>query len=267
MQLRWLVLLFAISASGLELVMEVSFDLALKTETETGFKPTDALQVYLTSDKMKWLRSWHMLVSGQITKPQRVALLAFKNHRNWAEFEEENLVKTHALFDHFWLNSKRVLWNQVSEDFDYPSRTRSMEKPGGFMWVFKYSVIAEKEASWEKFYQSHMTKLAAEVQTNDQFVEASAYSTRKFQRMFQHMVMWEFLSMSGLSEAVYESKVMAEFIEAVPQYCSDWNSVVLVPPTDEDGKQVGFFYPAAGADPSEEDKEKTPQEEAEKREL
>ena len=53
------------SSSG-EVLMEICFDLALKEQTETGLKPTDALNLYLQSKSMKWLRSFHMLVSGQV---------------------------------------------------------------------------------------------------------------------------------------------------------------------------------------------------------
>jgi len=46
--------------------MEICFDLELKEQTETGFKPTDALNINLQSKSMKWLRSFHMLVNGQM---------------------------------------------------------------------------------------------------------------------------------------------------------------------------------------------------------
>ena len=135
------VLLLAATAGAREVLLEVTFDISPKDQTDTGFKATDALQLYLQSPKMKWLRSFHMLISGATSnKPQRVALMAFKDSQNWAEFEEDHLVKTHALFDHFWLNSRRVLWHTVEEDVTYPERPRSLERPGGFTWMFKYSL-------------------------------------------------------------------------------------------------------------------------------
>ena len=136
-----LLLLLAVVSATKEVLLETTFDISPKDQTDTGFKATDALQLYLQSPKMKWLRSFHMILSGATSnKPQRVALMAFKDTQNWAEFEEDHLVKTHALFDHFWLNSRRVLWHQVDQTQSYPERPRSMEKPGGFTWVFKYSI-------------------------------------------------------------------------------------------------------------------------------
>ena len=55
--------------------------------------------------------------------------------------------------------------------------------------------------------------------------------------------------MRELSEALYENEPMQVILDALPHYCSDWATSVLAPPADENGKQIGFFYPAAGADP------------------
>eukprot|EP00992_Anisonema_acinus_P011214 TRINITY_DN7234_c0_g1_i3.p1 TRINITY_DN7234_c0_g1~~TRINITY_DN7234_c0_g1_i3.p1 ORF type:complete len:268 (-),score=52.32 TRINITY_DN7234_c0_g1_i3:119-922(-) len=234
-----------------EVLLEVSFDIALKTETETGFKPTDTLNEYLEG-QMKWLRTFHMLLSGSQEKPQRVAFLAFRDTASWATFEEEHLVRTHALFDHFWLNSKRVLWYEVEQSMEFPEKDRTIERSGGFVWQFKYSVIPGKEKSFTAHWERVMGDVVAELKENLGFVESRLYSARNLQRAFQHMVMWEFLGMSELAEGVLESKHMQDLFASLPQYCSDWNSAVLTPPTDEDGKQVGFFYPAAGADVSDE---------------
>eukprot|EP01001_Neometanema_parovale_P008559 NODE_4829_length_1012_cov_254.325084_g4623_i0.p1 GENE.NODE_4829_length_1012_cov_254.325084_g4623_i0~~NODE_4829_length_1012_cov_254.325084_g4623_i0.p1 ORF type:complete len:277 (-),score=115.21 NODE_4829_length_1012_cov_254.325084_g4623_i0:182-961(-) len=252
---RKLILALLLVTISAELVMEISFDLALKEQTETGFKPTDALNLYLQSKSMKWLRSFHMIVSGQIAKPQRVAFLAFKDAANWAEFEEEHLVKTHALFDHFWLNSKRVLWSEVAQE-GYPSRTRSMEKPGGFMWQFKWTVIPGKEQAFNSFWAEHEKKVLAELEKNQGFVESKRYDSMNMQRTFGGQMIWEFLGMPSLTESVIDGAAMKEVYAALPKYCSDWNTAILAPPTDENGKTIGFFYPAAGADPGEETAEK-----------
>jgi hypothetical protein len=247
--IKWVVFFLLVVLASSEVMMEVCFDLALKEQTETGFKPTDALNMYLQSKSMKWLRSFHMLVSGQVSKPQRVAFLAFKDVHSWAEFEEEHLVKTHALFDHFWLNSRRVLWTEVAdENLQFPIRSRSMEKTGGFMWQLKYTVSFGKENEWKEFLDDIFKKAIEEVNVNEAFVEGHNYDGKNLQHTFQHMILWEFLSMGGLSDGVLESPTMAVFYTNLPKYCSDWNSAILAPPTDENGKQIGYFYPAAGAD-------------------
>eukprot|EP00667_Euglena_gracilis_P020023 EG_transcript_21578 len=237
-----------------EVLLEVSFDISPKEQTETGFKATDTLQLYLQSPKMKWLRSFHMLISSATSnKPQRVAFMAFRDTLSWAEFEEEHLVKTHALYDHFWLNSRRVLWREVDQVIQYPSHERSMERSGGFIWCLKYSLKDGKEESWKKFWGEKLGDVIPALKENEGFVESHSYSTRNMLKSFQHMVMWEFLGMRELAEAVYDNPAMQVIFDALPHYCSDWTSTVLAPPADENGKQIGFFYPAAGADPPAEE--------------
>jgi len=83
------------------------------------------------------------------------------------------------------------------------------------------------------------------------FVENHAYDSKNLQRSFQGMLLWEFLGMGPLSQTVLESPVMGAFFRSLPGFLLDWNTAILAPPTDENGKQNGFFYPAAGADPAE----------------
>lgn len=245
-----LLLFFAAFATSKEVLLETTFDISPKDQTDTGFKATDALQLYLQSPKMKWLRSFHMILSSATSnKPQRVAYMAFKDTQNWAEFEEDHLVKTHALFDHFWLNSRRVLWHQIEQPVAYPERPRSMEKPGGFTWVFKYSIKDGKEEAWKKFWTDKIAAVISTLNDNEGFVESHAYSTGNMLKAYQYMILWEFLGMRELSEALYDNEPMQVILDALPHYCSDWSTAVLAPPADENGKQIGFFYPAAGADP------------------
>lgn len=249
-----LLLLFPLLLLGTaeaEVMMEVCFDLALKEQTETGFKPTDALNLYLQSKSMKWLRSFHMLVSGQVTKPQRVAFLAFKDTHSWAEFEEEHLAKTHALFDHFWLNSRRVLWQEAEPKVEIAKKSRTVEKPGGFIWQLKYTVLPGKEGQWGAHLEATLAAMKPELEANEGFVEHHLYDSKNLQRSFQGMVLWEFLGMGSLSQAVLEGPTMTAFFAGLPSYLADWNTAVLAPPTDENGKQIGFFYPGAGADAPE----------------
>ena len=75
--------------------------------------------------------------------------------------------KTHALYDHFWLNSKRMLWHETADEPKYPSRNRSMEKPGGFMWQFKYTITQGKELAWASFLDDTMKKAITELNDNE----------------------------------------------------------------------------------------------------
>ncbi len=65
------------------------------------------------------------------------------------------------------------------------------------------------------------------------------------------MLLWEFLGMGPLSQTVLESPVMGAFFSSLPGFLLDWNTAILAPPTEDNGKHIGFFYHAAWADPAE----------------
>eukprot|EP00992_Anisonema_acinus_P013220 TRINITY_DN8626_c0_g1_i1.p1 TRINITY_DN8626_c0_g1~~TRINITY_DN8626_c0_g1_i1.p1 ORF type:complete len:270 (-),score=60.50 TRINITY_DN8626_c0_g1_i1:87-842(-) len=251
MKTSLLLLFVVLSLADGDLLMEVGFDLALKTETDSGFRPTDALTMYLQSTNLKWFRSFHTLLSGQGPKPQRLIYLAFQDFGRWAAWEDEFLVKSHALFDHFWLKSQLQLWSEVPVHEQYPHSDRTEERPGGFVWQLKYTVLPGKDAEWEKFLQKHIDSAIPLLQKGTGFVEAKSYVSLH-QRLFRHMLSWEFLSMSDLSRGVFESHPMQTMFDKFSQYLEEWNSVVMAPPTDENEEQAGYFYPAAGADKSDE---------------
>eukprot|EP01004_Peranema_trichophorum_P009503 NODE_8250_length_696_cov_32.061082_g7628_i0.p1 GENE.NODE_8250_length_696_cov_32.061082_g7628_i0~~NODE_8250_length_696_cov_32.061082_g7628_i0.p1 ORF type:complete len:178 (-),score=41.57 NODE_8250_length_696_cov_32.061082_g7628_i0:162-653(-) len=162
------------------------------------------------------------------------------------------MVKTHALFDHFWLNAYRVLWREVELPNSFPVGIRTMESPGGFIWQFKYNVITDKRKEWDEIWKSLTLTMSEHLAKNDGFVEAKSYVSDNLHKTFQSMLTMEFLSLTSLSSFIFSTTPTRNFLDSMPNYCSDWNTVILLPPSDEQGNQIGYFYPAAGADQNQE---------------
>ena len=77
------------------------------------------------------------------------------------------------------------------------------------------------------------------------FVENHAYDSKNLQRSVQGMLLWELLGMGPLSQTVLESPVMGAFFSSLPGFLLDWNTAILAPPTDENGKCCYFCVPVA----------------------
>lgn len=246
-KLLLLALLFGLVLGQGDVLLEVSFDLASEEKTEDGYTAADSVNAYLNSTHLMWLRYFHVLVSDQqVDVPMRVAQLMFKDTANWAAFEDETIARTHVLHDHFWVNSRRVVWLTSPSKQAFPSNgdRRSSDKPGGFMWQFKFSILPNKEAEWNNYWNAQASKLIGELENNNGFVEAQTYSANIFRRSLNHMFEWEFLTMEALSKSVFESTAVADLLDNAPKYLAEWSTVILAPPAEG---QTGLFWQASGA--------------------
>jgi len=60
-----------------------------------------------------------------------------------------------------------VLWQESPEVVKIGKKTRTMDKPGGFVWHLKFSVMPGKEAQWEKHLEALLQKVKPELEENE----------------------------------------------------------------------------------------------------
>eukprot|EP00997_Jenningsia_sp_PLL12_P006558 NODE_3110_length_815_cov_175.336815_g2588_i0.p1 GENE.NODE_3110_length_815_cov_175.336815_g2588_i0~~NODE_3110_length_815_cov_175.336815_g2588_i0.p1 ORF type:complete len:209 (-),score=40.38 NODE_3110_length_815_cov_175.336815_g2588_i0:64-690(-) len=201
---------------------------------------------------MLWMRYHHTILSDHPNPvPMRVALFGFSDIRNFAQFQDTTMGVGHVLFDQFWINSRRVLWESV-DNMKLPDHNdrRKEETPGGFIWQFKYTVRPGKQDEWNRFLEGQHPAIEAALEENSQFVEGNSYHATKFRHTHGNMFAWEFLNMAGLSATVYESSAMQEFFDEAPAYLESWNTLLLGPPSSQESP---FFWQAKGNAPKDAD--------------
>eukprot|EP01006_Ploeotia_vitrea_P054934 TRINITY_DN67936_c13_g3_i1.p1 TRINITY_DN67936_c13_g3~~TRINITY_DN67936_c13_g3_i1.p1 ORF type:complete len:222 (+),score=1.65 TRINITY_DN67936_c13_g3_i1:35-700(+) len=180
-------------------LMEVSFDLALQQESETGYTASHTVSEYIKDTNLLWMRYLNTLVSGTTgNAPMRTAFMEFDSYADWAAFEDKHLERTHVLYDLFWINWKRYLWEGMPESNFHP-RERG-EDNGGYTYIFRYSVRDGSEADAQKYFDAQNAQLNKVLQENEQFIERRVYKNGPWQDEYQFMVLYEFGSMEALSK-------------------------------------------------------------------
>eukprot|EP01010_Urceolus_cornutus_P001000 NODE_1513_length_878_cov_82.161641_g1172_i0.p1 GENE.NODE_1513_length_878_cov_82.161641_g1172_i0~~NODE_1513_length_878_cov_82.161641_g1172_i0.p1 ORF type:complete len:251 (-),score=54.07 NODE_1513_length_878_cov_82.161641_g1172_i0:77-829(-) len=233
------ILLSILCSAHSEVLLEVSFDIAAREDTETA---AENIRSYLSSENLKWIRYFHVLVSGHPERPpMRIAQMMFKDFESWAKFEQENLLVTHSLFDNYWVNSRRSLYAKQDSPVTFPLGERTDEKRGGFIFQFKYTVLPGKEQEFQAKWKREIDPLVKQLERNSGFLEHQSFNVQSVGGG-QSMATYEFTDMASLSLSMHS--VTAQKIAAnLAPYLKDYTSAILTPGNDE---SAALFWPAAG---------------------
>lgn len=229
-----------------ELLLQVGFDIAEGQDPESGAVDINA---YLASNHLKWLRYYHVLVSGAPgAVPMRVAHLMFNNMSSWAKFEEENLQHTHALMDNSWVKGRRSIWTSAEAPFPKSAKNeRSDETRGGFVFVVQYSVTKGKENEFASRLARSRQTMSQDLADEPGYLETTSFTSGQFQSQFSHMEAFEFNDIPSLTNMMY-GPVYTSLFDTMKPFLSDYSAFILTPGS---GDHAGLFWPAAGADQAE----------------
>jgi hypothetical protein len=246
---RALVLLGCLTSLCATVLMEVSFDLALHQESDTGYTASHTVEEYLKDPHLLWLRYLNTLASGvDGTAPMRTAFLEFKDYHGWATFETTNLERTHILYDLFWINWRKVLWEDAPA-LTIPAPERTDEKPGGYLYGVRYSVREDQREAGARFVEEGLR--AIDVKAFAGFVERRGFTNGLWQSRYSHLVWFEFESLDALSKAIFQDPaVRSLFTEAKAKYLTEYAASILVPSA---GSQGGQFFKGGASSPGTED--------------
>eukprot|EP01012_Entosiphon_sulcatum_P012308 TRINITY_DN1769_c0_g1_i1.p1 TRINITY_DN1769_c0_g1~~TRINITY_DN1769_c0_g1_i1.p1 ORF type:complete len:242 (-),score=40.37 TRINITY_DN1769_c0_g1_i1:22-747(-) len=228
-------LLFFVKLVHCTVLMEVGFDLALQQESETGYTASHTVGEYLKDPNLLWLRYLNTLVSGQSgNAPMRTALLEFKDYKNWAAFEQTNLERTHVLYDLFWINWRRVLWEEDEEEGYVHGNERTEERPGGYIFFFRYTA---KEAKSSRALQQQLGTVAKALSQTPTFIEKRSWRNGLWQDSYSNFVWFEFHDLNALTKAVYEGDI-ARILDEFKDKLSKFATSVMVPAAGAQGGQI-----------------------------
>eukprot|EP01010_Urceolus_cornutus_P000805 NODE_1313_length_970_cov_472.446254_g1009_i0.p1 GENE.NODE_1313_length_970_cov_472.446254_g1009_i0~~NODE_1313_length_970_cov_472.446254_g1009_i0.p1 ORF type:complete len:245 (+),score=44.03 NODE_1313_length_970_cov_472.446254_g1009_i0:71-805(+) len=229
-------LLAVVSAS---ILMEVTFDLALQQESETGYTASHTVEEYLRDPNLLWLRYLNPLLSGALGHtPMRTALLEFKDYAGWAQFEGTNLERTHVLYDLFWINWKRLLW-ESDDTLTVKGVQRTEEKVGGYLYVLRYGVKDGKATDCSRFLRSQLSSFHGELGSNGDFIERRAFRNGLWQNEITNLEWYEFTSLEAMSKAVFESPTFLKTLEdAKDQFFSRYTTAIMVPSSGSQGGKI-----------------------------
>jgi hypothetical protein len=227
-----------------EVLMEIEFDLHPIQQLPDGYTPADSINTFLQSTDMKWLRYFTNLVSG---KPgairMRTAHMMFKDADAWAQFSQENLQKFNALFDHFWVNTRRVLWTVApSESVVFPKTLRTEGVAAGYVYQVLYSPIPGKEKELKAEWNKLIGPFVKELETNPGFLERNHYTSNGFQGEYEELIQYDFSSMQALSLSM-QGQVYINICDELEKYIDEYAVNILAPGADE-----ALYWPAQGAD-------------------
>eukprot|EP00906_Rhabdomonas_costata_P025399 RCo036319 len=226
-----------------ELLVEVEFDLSTTQALADGYTPADSINNFLASKDLKWLRYYVNLVSGKSGHVRmRTAHLMFKDANSWAVFQYEHGQRWNALFDHFWVDTRRTLWTAAAVDPAYPKTLRAQGVDGGYVFQLLYSAEDRKENELKAKWSSSQGAFIADLKANPGFLERQAFVAGGFQSEYEHMVQFEFTSLKALTDSM-QSKAWQDLFSGLHELMDDYAVNILTPGADE-----ALYWPAAGAD-------------------
>lgn len=255
-------LLFSPTLVHSEVLMEIEFDLSESQQLPTGFSAVDSVNEFLQSKNMKWLRYFNNVI-GSKPGPVRVrtAHMCFKDMQTWALFVEENQNKMDALFDHFWMNTRRVMWQMPeatsnsssssnskisssvvknASSVKFPNRTRSEGMGAGYVFQVLYTPFREQDFNEE--WNRVVDPFVKELEENVNFLERKHYVSSIFQSQYRHLIQYEFGSLASLMQSMY-GKVYIDMTEKLSKHLREYAINIMTP-----GATDGVYWPAGGAD-------------------
>lgn len=241
-----LVLIWMGLAVTCEVIMEVEFDLHPVQVSSTGYSSGDSISQLLQSQKMKWLRYFNNLEGSKPgSTPSRTAHLAFQDITHWSAFVAENQVSWDALFDLFWVQSRRTLWHSApKESFTFPKHERPANGSTGYLYQMLYTPFNERAVNeeWIRSVEPFVKLLS---NTSD-FIQRTHYISHYFQSEYTHLVQYEFSNLTTLSQ-VMNGKVFNDIRGKMNKLNREYAINILMPGTDG-----AVYWPAQGADKRDE---------------
>jgi len=238
--------LASITVCHCEVLMEVEFDLHPNQALPDGYTAADSVNSFLQSTDLKWLRYFTNVVSG---KPgdvhMRTAHLMFKDSESWGEFIQEHLQKFNALFDHFWVDTRRMVWNVVPSDAEsivFPKTLRTEGVAAGYIFQALFSTLPGMEKEFQSEWKRLVGPFVKELETNPGFLERTHYTSGGFQSEYDEMVQYDFSSMNALTSSMY-GQAYTELVRHLSKYLDEYAVNILAPGADE-----ALYWPAQGAD-------------------
>jgi len=220
----------------------VSFDINQDMDSESSLANLNA---YLTSTNLKWLRYYHVLISGAPSSvPMRVAHLMFNNISSWAQFEQDNLHHTHVLMDNFWIKGRRNLWKRSPSPIAKSQTERSDDNRGGYVYVLQYSVQQGREVAFNARFSKAKERISELLVNEPNYIEARSFKSGQIQSQYNNMETYEFNDLPSLTRIMYGDS-FTNAVDDVKQFLTDFSVVILTPGS---GDTAALFWRAAGAD-------------------
>jgi hypothetical protein len=227
-----------------EVLLEVEFDLHALQTLPDGYSAGDSINAFLLSTDMKWLRHFINTVSskpGEIR--MRTSHLMFKDHESWAIFQQENAQKFNALFEHFWINSRRTLWNVAApEAIMFPKTVRTEGIDAGYIFQVFYSITPGHETEVQTTWNQYIKAVIADLEGNAGFLERTHFTAGVFQIHYTNLIQYEFSSMKSLSSTMF-GPAYTEMFNKLREHLAEHVVKILTPGADE-----AMYWPAQGAD-------------------
>jgi len=243
-----LVCLFLATAANARVLLEVEFDIAPnKEDTEEGKNAvSQILASYLQDTNLVWMRYLNTLIDGTPSKtPSRVAYIEFESIKSWTEFEINQKGPTHVLLDIYWLPWRRLPWISVADA--KPSPTANKEgKSGGYIYSLKYTLRPETAAEFKALKDKELPKHLEQLNKSPVFLDRRAYQDRQFQSELNNLVVYEFLTLDGLTSTVFSGNDIFELSDGAHKYFTQFAATVYQPPYEKGGDIIsGESYRSA----------------------
>jgi hypothetical protein len=233
-------LLLTSTCVSASVLMEVSFDLALQQESNTGYTASHSVGEYVKDPNLKWMRYLNTLVSGVPGRaPMRTALFEFPDYAGWAKFEQSHLERTHVLYDLFWINWRKTLWEGEAEMHveDLAKRARD-PNAGGYILNFRYAVDPASQAARKSFFEQGKAQLENVLNNNPGFIERRAYKAGVWQNDYTHMITFEFADMESLHKSVWEGGLERHLKDGLQGIATRFASTISVPSAGSHGGRI-----------------------------
>lgn len=225
-----------------EVMLQVSFDINQDMDSETSLANLNA---YLTSTNLKWLRYYHVLISGAPSSvPMRVAHLVFNNISTWAQFEQDNLLHTHVLMDNYWVKGRRNLWKKTDSPIAKSRTERSNDNRGGYVYILQYSIQQGREDVFNARFTKAKEQISRILVNEPNYIEAKSFKSGQVQSQYNIMETYEFNDLPSLTKVMYGDSFTGA-VDDVKQFMTDFSVIILTPGT---GDSAALFWRAAGAD-------------------
>jgi hypothetical protein len=218
-------------------LLEVEFDIAPnKEETEEGKNAvSQILASYLQDTNLVWMRYLNTLIDGTPSKtPSRVAYIEFESVKSWSEFETNQKGPTHVLLDIYWLPWRRLPWISVADPKPTPTANKE-GKSGGYIYSLKYTLKTETASEFRVLKEKELSKHIEQLNKSPVFLDRRAYQDRQFQSELNNLVVYEFLTLDGLTSTLFSGADIFELTDSAQKYFTQFAATVYQPPYEKGG--------------------------------
>lgn len=197
--------------------MEIPFEMSVEGE-EGGWSTQVLLEKWVQDPKFTTMRYVFPLASGDSERghaPMRTALMEFKSYNAWADFNTRQMIHSHILFDIFWLNTRRYIWEADSELSVFGHRAE--DDKGGFYFMLRFSLDPATEEEARAFLKAKLP--GRQMISVDGFIERRSFSSGMWQNHYTNLLWYEFHNLPQMfKHTVNNPKVMNVLEEAKERF-------------------------------------------------